>query len=409
MKHKSYLFLTSLAVSALGMLLPSCEKDSPEIPDNPDTPGGIVTPPEPEIPEEGARRTVLVYAVASNNLINDWKSDSEEMLEGLANIDLDRFNWLVYVIKSSDDIKLQRAERNSLSNVEFVTVKEYDNKVLSTDPRRISEVVTTAFSEYPAQSYGMVFWAHGSSWTPEYSEHEPELSWDDVNSVVSYAYGGDQSTFNTDWTDIDELADALPDGMLDFLWFDNCYMSSIEVMYQMRDKSHWFIGYPTEIYSMGMPYDRTVPCLMQEDAAVEEAAQELFSYYSEMGLAATVCVADLTQIEAVAEECRNASVAFEPVSITGLQTYSRGRLGPYYDFGQYTRRVGENEGSLFDEKAFSQAMDKFVVFKQASDRNFSGLLIDKENYSGISTHAYGVYALDKEYYRSLDWYKRLFE
>ena len=32
------------------------------------------------------------------------------------------------------------------------------------DVSKMKEVINTAFSEYPAQSYGLVLWSHGEGW-----------------------------------------------------------------------------------------------------------------------------------------------------------------------------------------------------------------------------------------------------
>lgn len=384
-------------------------------------------PTEPEGPtdvrgDENALKTVLVYAVASNNLSSDLISDKAEMLAGLRNIDLTKNNWLVYNVVSADDIALLKATKDEKTGeVYFETVREYDNDILSTDPKRMREVIAYAYDTFPSESRGLIFWAHGSAWSYGNNNHveddEKDIPSDGTTSVpeifapvAAYAYGGDQTTGATDWTNIDEMASAIPDGKLDFIWFDNCYMSSIEVMYQIRNKAHWFIGYPTEIYAPGSPYDETIPLLMQETPDYIGAAKACYDWYMKDNYAVTMCVADLTKIEPLAEQCSLAQTNFEPVSVSGLMKYSRGSLGPYYDLGQYMRRVAENEGSQFDEDAFGKALDEFVVYKAHSPRNFAGQTIEPENYSGINVHAYGVSAKENdEYYRTLDWYIRTFK
>lgn len=347
-------------------------------------------------------RTVLVYAIGSNNLSEDLKDDRAEMLEGLKHINLNQYNWLIYRIFDNDNIKLEKVTRVSRDSVEFQTIKEYPNNPRSTDPRRIKEVIDYAFDTYPAESYGLVFWAHGSSWSHADNEH-----W---APPVAYAYGGDVSIAgDTDWTNLDELASAIPDNKLDFIWFDNCYMSSIEVMYQMRNKAKWFVGYPTEIYSPGSPYDETIPLLMKQEPDIVGAAKACFEWYNKENYAVTVCVADLSKIEGVAEQCKLTQKNFKPVSVSGLMTYSRGSLGPYYDLGQYMRRVAENAGSEYNAADFQAALDEMVVYKAHSAKLFTGVTIKPENYSGINVHAFGVSAReDDEYYKTLDWYQRSF-
>ena len=55
-------------------------------------------------------------------------------------------------------------------------------------------------------------------------EHLPEV----------YAFGGEyveeDNVRNTVYIDLDQLADAIPDGKFDMIWFDCCYMSCIEAV-----------------------------------------------------------------------------------------------------------------------------------------------------------------------------------
>lgn len=413
MRIKRYLYLFFVIVAPL-LLLAACDgHDEPEDPDGPTDVRG----------DSDARRTVLVYAVASNNLSSDLVSDKAEMLDGLRNVDLKKYNWLVYNVINADNIELLRAVKDEMTGEpSFETVRKYDNEILSTDPKRMREVIKYAYEAFPAEEYGLIFWAHGSAWSYGNNNHvedddeegQPSDGTTSVPEIIApiaaYAYGGDQTTGVTDWTNIDELASAIPDGKLEFIWFDNCYMSSIEVMYQIRKKAHWFIGYPTEIYAPGSPYDETIPLLLQDSPDYVAAAKACFDWYDKDSYAVTMCVADLTKIEPLAEQCRLAQTNFKPVSVSGLMKYSRGTLGPYYDLGQYMRRVAENEGSLFDQEAFGRAYDDFVVYKAHSARNFSGQIIDPANYSGINVHAYDVSDKENdEYYRTLDWYIRTFE
>ena len=46
--------------------------------------------------------------------------------------------------------------------------------------------------------------------------------------------------------------------------FDACYMQSVEVIYQLRDRTDYFIGSPTEIPGPGAPYEAVVPALFSQ-------------------------------------------------------------------------------------------------------------------------------------------------
>lgn len=57
---------------------------------------------------------------------------------------------------------LYRLSKDKNGNVVKETVKEYKEQV-STDPAVMQEVLKRAFTEYPAESYGLVLWSHGEA------------------------------------------------------------------------------------------------------------------------------------------------------------------------------------------------------------------------------------------------------
>lgn len=397
------------------LLLSSCGHDPEPDPPSTEVPGDN-TDDDDEREEGKAMRTILVYTVSSD-LVSDFYDDRDEMISGLQDVDLSKFNWLLYQSVDASDIRLLKAYRTKDGHVEFETIREYDNQTLSTDPKRMSEVFNYVFTEFPATYKGLVMWGHGSSWSFGNNGHVgtepvsalPSAALKPIDVPSLYAYGGDHTTGRYDWMNLDELAGVIPDNMLDFIWFDNCYMSSVEVMYQMRNKAEYAVAYPTEIYGPGAPYDLIAPLLARKEPNLIDAAKLTFDWYNSDNYACTVCVVDLKKIEPLADVCKDAYTDFTPVKVSDLMRYSRGSHGPYYDLGQYMRRVAENPGSRFDDAAFNQALDDFVLYKAHSARNFSGVTILDENYSGLSVHAYGVSANENDnYYRTLDWYIRTF-
>lgn len=405
--RKIYLGIFAMLMSV--MLLAGCSTDAPD---------PVLPPGENSAPDasgNGRIRTVLVYAIASNNLSSDFNSDRAEMIEGMKNVDLKKYSLLLYRVLKNGNVTLSEVQDTG-EGFDFVTIKEYDNNVLSTDPRRIAEVLADMKALRPARDYGMVFWGHGSAWEPMYSDHyvdNPIIGGRTMHPSMATlpeenSFGGDETQFVRDWTDLHEIADAIPDNSLQFIWFDNCFMSSIEVVYQLRNKARYMVAYPTEIYSAGMPYNDTMPLIMREQPDLIGAAQETFNYYNFTSDACTVCVMDLSEIENVAEAAKKANKKYAPLDVAGLQKYSRFSYGPYYDFTQYTKRMGQTSDT-FSSENFDAAMSKFVLYKACSQFDFTNTAIDPSNYSGISTHAFGVKTTNDNYYKTLDWYKRVIE
>lgn len=373
----------------------------------------------PDEEERKSKMTLLVYAVVSDlNL----ESDKAEMIKGASNLDLDENHLLVYQVYKTGNPQLLELVRNQDGQPEFRTAKTFDREQYSTDPKRISTVIDEVLTQWKAQEYGMIFWSHGTGWTPSFSNHGETRSDDNTISFTMpslSSFGSDTDLEKdpgyTDKTDIDELALALPDHIFTYIWFDACYMGGIETVYQLRDKADIIVGMPTEDPGNGMPYHLTIPYLLRSNPDCESAAKEFFNFY-ETGAdnswdRATIGVYDMAFIEPVADFCRNAYFGAATPSSTGLQIYSRGKNGPFYDFGQYTLRMATTSASSNDERDFQVAMDKFVIYKAATKYDFAGREILPEYYSGLSCHLYDPEDNSEatNYYRSLDWYKRVYE
>lgn len=356
--------------------------------------------------------SILLYAIASDLPLD---ADKKEILRVAPSLDLKNNSFYLYQVYQSGQPQLLKLTNEGGTGA-WKSVKTYDRALYSTDPERIAAVIEDFRNLEEANQRGVIFWSHGTGWSPSFSNHGDKEA---ANAPVFYAFGADKDTDRdknyTDRCDIDELASAIPDKMFEFIWFDVCYMGGIETIYQLRNKCNTFVGMPTEEAGNGMPYDECLPYLMHANPDCISAAEEFFNYYKDGKDVdwdvATIAVADMSQIEPVASICRDAYSGSEVPSAFGLQKYSRGSNGPFYDFGQYTRIKADLNPSAPDMSGFEAAMQKFIIYKGATKRDFSGNIIDQDNFSGISCHLYkpADNSASSKYYRTLDWFKRVYE
>lgn len=383
---------------------------------------------EPPI-SDMAETTVLLYAVATNSLESSLTSDMNEMLVAAKSIDLYQNNILIfknayeylyneetgrYVYSGKSKMSLERLTKSG-SEYAWTTVKEYPNDIAALNPMMISEVVDYVYSTYPASYKGMIFWSHSSGSDPYLESRSSGLA----NVPSSASFGIDESVDDIKYQQInvDELADALPDGFFDFIWFDSCNMSNIESIYQLRNKSDYFVGYATEVYSPGMPYDLTLPYMVYPHNDLMAAAGTFFYYYDDYFYqqtgyrAATIAVVDQRKIESLADFCRSFYEPDTKVSFSSFIKYTRGSLGPFYDLGDYTKAMASALGRELTDDEWNEMLDDVVIYKAATPKKFDGLSVPPERYSGISTHIYftgNFSAKDENFYQSLDWYKSIF-
>lgn len=384
-------FLTLLIAILLVTLLPSCggKKDEPKQPD--------------------ASRTVLIYAVASNNLEDDLLLDQFEMIQaapGVAGLGKDA-RLLLYCVpsQSATMATLSELKQDAAGVWNFQEIKSYDRNTFSTDPVRMREVLSDLRTKAPAENYGLILWSHGTGWIPNFSDHNVPVG-------MQRSYGMDKYQGVTDYCDIDQLASAIPDRMFDYIWFDLCYMMGVEVVYQLRNKCDFIAGYPTEDWSTGMNYETTLPMLVAHNPDLKSAGKAFFDFYNDQKMAVTVTVLKTNGLERLARAA--AAIYAEgtrPDSALGLQNYSRLKT-PLYDFGQFTKLYldKEDSGAADLEAEFDEALNEITVYAGCSNKNFNGTsnAFDPMKYSGLSCHFPGSVSDNMEtYYRSLDWAQRV--
>lgn len=392
------------SLTALLMILAGCSKDDPT--------------PVPDPAREGKAFSLLLYCVASNSLDGSLTDDKEEMLKVASEIDHENVDVYLYQVRQYRQgdpeegiASLLRLAKNAAGEYDFITVKDYDRSLYSTDPARISQVISDYESLSPADKRGLILWSHAYGFMPAKSTRMAAPDTESVSAPELFYFGDDKFGGNTGHTNIDELARAIPDNMFSYIWFDCCYMGSIEVAYELKDKCDYMVGYPTEVHQDGMPYDITLPLIASPDPQLVEAARRMYVNY--LGYSPSTCVTmavcDMSAIEDVADATRRAYAGYTPIDVNGLQRFTRGSVGPYYDFGQVVEKAAATSGADFSLAAFKAAMNKFVIYKAASDHDFNYNPIDVENFSGLSSHAYmGNATTYEDYYRTLKWYGRVF-
>jgi len=372
------------------LLLVGCDKDEPRN----------------HYDDKNVTRTVLVYAINRSSLSYDFSDDSAEMLRAMESIDAGKFRLLVYYTLSETECGLFEARKSADGHFQFEKRKSYPRDVTSTHPDRIKRVIDDALGFYPNAAHDLIFWGHGMSWRPDFSDHVIEPS------VSPKGFGGEYNPngTNLEWTAIDELAEAVPDHVFQTIWFDCCYMTGIEVVYEMRDKCSTYVGYPTEVWQDGMQYDLVLPYLLREKPDVIGAAQAFYGHYAENQDPVTVAVIDMSKLEALADAAKAALRSGDRrPDASSLLNYSRTRQWPFYDFRQFFTLTAECNGNFTASGTLRKAVAETVVYSAAFGKDFNLHEWDTSNISGLSTHYYhDTDTKSENFYRSLDWYKRVY-
>lgn len=409
----------------LSMVLFSCDQAEPD-----DSP--YVGPEDPEYSEDGsnlntkAESTVLIYAVATNSLKINLEGDKNEMLVAGESIDLNKNNILIFETRSTDKNMYDYTTAPVVELIKLVkkgdgydweVVKSYNMATASLDPSRIREVINYVTSEYIAEHYGLVFWSHSTASNPYFpsskSTAEPE------NLPMAYSFGEDRlqpsgSEYNQ--INVDDLAEAVPDNLFDYIWFDSCYMSNIETIYEFRNKCKYFIGAPTEVPAPGMPYHYTLPYLTSDNYDVAKAAELFFTYYVEeySNTPATIAVMDMAKLDILKDFCQliyeDYSIAPGTSSMLKYTNNATPSYGPFYDLGDYVKVVANRKDIEISHEEWQELLSEFVIYKAATSFDYNRNRIDPERYSGISTYIYdpSSNSVKEAYFESLGWFQNTY-
>lgn len=401
----------AIAFICLLVGLSGCHDDddqSPEVPNSTKT----RLPKKPETTDMS--RTVLVYMVAQNSLSEFTAADIAEMKEGLKNVDVTRNNLLIYVDDESKFDKegnyyvprLIRLGKDKKGQVVEETLVEYKEQN-SVDVSVMQNVFRTAFKYYPAKNYGVVFWSHGEGWVP--------------SPTATRWFGQDGNNY-MNISDLHEALKVAPH--FDFIFFDACFMESVEVAYELKDRADYIVSSPTEIPGPGAPYQDVVPAMFAGEDVAVGIADAYYNYYKSIYKDGSGISNDnwtggvsvgVTKTE-VLEKLAEATAKIIPyyiyerpeINVFDVMCYDqRSNTRYYYDLDGFIRSLTTDK----EYKAWKSVFNEAVIAWKYTERNYSGIvrhMFSIEGSAGLSTYIpHGKYdsSVNKYYRESCSWYK----
>ena len=212
-------------------------------------------------PADDGTWTVFVYGHADHNLSPSLVADMLEM--SAANLGDD----LTVIVAADWDASLE----GYASGTEWYRIVGGggDPELLETvdeqdldDPAVLQAAISRAFTDYPAEHYGLVMWNHGGAW-------EGGFGGDSANGT-DYGPGISGPVLAT------AIGDALDDvgaERLRFLSFDTCLMAGVEVLAELASLTELYIANAEIDYGAGWDYENTLTWIAEHpDADITELA-----------------------------------------------------------------------------------------------------------------------------------------
>jgi hypothetical protein len=426
MMKMKYTFLAAAFASST-LLFSGCIKEKP------------VEPPKPE----PAERVFFMY----DNIGGAYFTGNVDAAgEAVAKGALDPEERVVVYHRLSNNIYELVQDDEAPRGFTKKELKKYSGgQAASLSTETISLIVSDVRAFFPeADSWGLAFGSHGKGWVPKVfantvsrsnGDGQPyESSYDELwtipdNPLTRYLLFDD-----SEMIDNSEFVDALDEWSWDFVLFDDCFMASVEAMYEMRHLADYFIASPTEIMINGFPYDGVVSTLFADwnddlERGLVGVADNFVETYRagkiRPKLSATVAVIRTSELDALAlavKELRAGGFRYDLNPETEqLQCYEAFRYGSvFYDLNHYMESGVLNRSLL---TAFRNQLDRTVVFADHTETFFSnypiqgiGTDIPVTHYSGLSTFimpnsvwngSTNVNTLTSSY-RQTEWYKYVY-
>lgn len=371
------------------------------------------SPDGPDVPVTPVGQTVFMFFPWSNSLLSDFRRTVEDMQTVVAQRSMKDERIMVFMATSEREavlFELKKQNGRCLTD----TLRRYSDR-----PFTSRQWLTSLFSEVltlaPASRYGMVVGCHGLAWVPVQGqrnarkrlgsqerideednlykeeridkEGEPnDLMHFEVQGPVTTRFIG--GTYPETQIETTDLADAMADAGFhtEYILFDACYMSSVEVAYELKDVTHYLIASPTEVLSYGFPYI-TMGKHLLGTPNYKGIADSFISFYSSYNLPyGTVAVTDCTQLDALAAIAQqiNAAAA-EQLVPNGVQIMDGYSPTLFYDLGHL---MSLKDAGTVLTAAFAEQLDKAVPYKGHTGQYFTALKdepVDIKHYSGLNT------------------------
>lgn len=371
------------------------------------------SPDRPDVPVTPVGQTVFMFFPWSNSLLSDFRRTVEDMQTVVAQRSMKDERVMVFMATSEREavlFELKKQNGRCLTD----TLRRYSDR-----PFTSRQWLTSLFSEVmtlaPASRYGMVVGCHGLAWVPVQGqrnapkrlgsqerideednlykeeridkEGEPnDLMHFEVQGPVTTRFIG--GTYPETQIETTDLADAMADAGFhtEYILFDACYMSSVEVAYELKDVTHYLIASPTEVLSYGFPYI-TMGKHLLGTPNYKGIVDSFISFYSSYNLPyGTVAVTDCTQLDALAAIAQqiNAAAA-EQLVPNGVQIMDGYSPTLFYDLGHL---MSLKDAGTVLTAAFAEQIEKTVPYKGHTGQYFTTLKdapVDIKHYSGLNT------------------------
>lgn len=353
-----------------------------------------------------ATKTIFMYfpyTGPSNSLYTNFLRNIEDAKSGITKEDMYHHNIIIFISESTQKahlINLKFSGNKCISD----TVKAYSNPTFTTSDG-IASILNDVYHYAPASTYAMIIGCHGEGWLPKSKIKK---------KTTTRFFGGTSSEYQTDIT---TLADAITatGKKMQFILFDDCYLSCVEVAYDLRNVTDYMIASTSEMMAYGMPYQLIMPDLLKDTPDYENVCSKFLSFYNSYSmpygtLGITSC-AHMDEMAALMKEI-NANHQLDDSLLDEIQDLDVSHWDPtvYFDFGDYVSKLCQNDSATLLK--FNQLLQLLEPYKATTSQIYSaqgGETLDVKAYSGLTISDPSINADIATTKKNTNWWKATHE
>lgn len=197
-----------------------------------------------EIPSADNERTLFMYLPWSTNLTSYFYQNIEDMEDAISRRGLDKERVIVFLSTSSTEAELfEITVNNGICTRQIL--KEYTRPAFTTE-EGLTGILNDMKSFASAKTYSLIVGCHGMGWLPVAQSKaraatKPRYHWEYSHTPLTRFFGGLTAEYQTEVT---TLAKSLSNcGLkMEYILFDDCYMSSLEAAYDLRHVTRHLIA-----------------------------------------------------------------------------------------------------------------------------------------------------------------------
>lgn len=334
--------------------------------------------PIPQPIDTTAERTIVMYLPFSGfsySLYDEFQKNIQDIESCIKQQHGLGKNRLFVVISESPmhthlyQIKLQGTE------CVHDTLKTYNSTQLA-----MSSWITTMLNDIKYYSntrkVAMLVGCHGEGWLPAKNISNAKTRW----------FGGMGYGIN-----IPVFAKGLRDAgvNLEYLLFDDCYLSTVEVAYDLKDVTQTLIASTSEVMAVGMPYATVFKYLTTDQPDYYRLTTDYIDFYRAYSSPyATLGVINTQYIQPMADFMKrvNAIYTWNTANELQLQDLDGIHFVPtvYFDFGSYAQALFGSDITMYAQ--FQTLMSSLIIAKGYTGTiyNYPGHTTPVSQFSGIT-------------------------